>query len=227
MAQTDKDRERESHHALDQECYARVNQQILTHFGEQGVRSIIQNYTQHIIDISTGEAEYADDARKKVWLLFIYLFVAYVFFFFFSQLETEGNKIRCEAWKKTFSFEAYQEAVRERREQSAIKDAGVMRGIRKLKCRKGIPAAEMVEIYETLVRNITTEDQLIEFLAQFPEHSGGLFPVAVALFHPSETVRTQTVRLLSTMDSVKEGSGFLQSLNYFLGLAYDRLTKTK
>lgn len=66
LAQTEKDREKEAHHALDQECYARVNQQILTHFGEQGVRSIIQNYTQHIIDITTGEAEYADDGRKKV-----------------------------------------------------------------------------------------------------------------------------------------------------------------
>lgn len=141
-------------------------------------------------------------------------------------METEGNKLRCEAWRKTFSFDAYQEAVRERREQSSIKDPNVLRGVRKLKCRKNIPTNEMVEIYETLVKNITTEDQLIEFLSHFPEHTGGLFPVAVALFHPSETVRQQTVRLLSTMDSVKEGSGFLQSLNYFLGLAYERLTKT-
>ena len=74
LAQTEKDREKELHHSLDQECYTRVNQQILTHIGEQGVRAILQNYTQHILDITTGEAEYPDEARKKVRLIYFFFF---------------------------------------------------------------------------------------------------------------------------------------------------------
>lgn len=36
----------------------------------------------------------------------------------------------------------------------------------------------------------------MEFLSYLPESQGGLFPVAVSLFHSSEAVRSRAVRLL-------------------------------
>jgi len=84
----------------------------------------------------------------------------------------------------------------------------------------------MIEIYDIFLRCIRSEEQLIEFLSYLPESLGGLYPVAVSLFHSNELVRQRVVKLLQTMDSIKVNSGFLSGLNYFLLLGYERLTKT-
>lgn len=92
-------------------------------------------------------------------------------------------------------------------EKSHIKDPSVPRYIKKLRICKNIPEQEMVTIYTTFNNNIKTAQQLMEvrsgtriltfhflqiqtfvtlqFLSYLPESNGGLYPVAVGLFHKS------------------------------------------
>ncbi len=52
--------------------------------------------------------------------------------------------------------------MKARREVSTIKDAAVPKMLRKLRRRKNMPEQEMIEIYSTFQRNITSEPQLVE-----------------------------------------------------------------
>jgi len=81
----------------------------------------------------------------------------------------------------------------------------------------------MLSIYKTFLDNISTEDQveevchpssdfaselalivsLIQFLANLPPSQGGLYPVAVSLFHPSKEVRKATVELFKRFDTIQ------------------------
>jgi hypothetical protein len=101
----------------------------------------------------------------------------------------------------------------------------VPRYIRKLRKKKSLPEHEVLAMYRAFLAAIKTEDQLLEFLSYLPEANGGLYPIAVSLFHQSEVVRRATVELLNRLQGMSAGSSLLSSLNPFLFLAYDRNTK--
>jgi len=199
---------KEPHSMLDEELFGKLNDQVQGHYGEQGVRNVFTNYSQRIIDIAMSEEEFSDESRRK--------------------FETDCNRIRIENWKKTASYADYQEFLRQRRDISSIKDATVPRLIKKLRNRKHISEAEMIEMYSVFQKNVTTENQLVEFLSYLPESLGGVYPVAVSLFHTAESVRLQAARLLQHMDKIKtanNGQSFVTSLNPFLVLAYERIVR--
>lgn len=54
---------------------------------------------------------------------------------------------------------------------------------------------------------------------------GGLQPISIALFHPSEALRSAAVLLLQKLDSVKEGSRAISTLNMFFTLAFSRSSR--
>jgi len=125
------------------------------------------------------------------------------------------------------------------KEKRAIKDADVSRLITRLRVRQNIPEKDILSIYTDFVKNINSDEQLIEvcflllplyllsrtssqFLSYLPENQGGLYPVAVSLFHPSESVRRSTVELFKRIDKLKAGSGFINGMNPYLRLAYER-----
>jgi hypothetical protein len=167
---------------------------------------LFESYLQHILDIALEEEEFASESERKTAL--------------------EANAKRIEMWKKTTSFRAYEQDLKARREASAIKDSKVARFVRKLRVMRDISDSEMLYIYKTFLDNISTEAQLMEFLALLPSSQGGLYPVAVSLFHPSKAVRQATIQLFKRLDSIQTGSGFLNSLNFFLYLAFLRGQQT-
>jgi len=103
-----------------------------------------------------------------------------------------------------------------------IKEVDIQKHLRRLRIRKDLSEQETISIYKDFVRTINTQEQLTEFLSYLPESHGGLYPVAVSLFHPSEAVRLATVELFRRLDRIKTGSGFITNLNFFLLLAYER-----
>jgi hypothetical protein len=66
----------------------KVNYNVTTHYGEDKVRSLFQDYTQHIIDIAFDDEEFPDEATR--------------------QQEFEVNHNRIVAWKHTKTFSTYQ-----------------------------------------------------------------------------------------------------------------------
>jgi len=200
------EKEKTPHSKADLEFFQRVNFSVIGHYGEDNVKMLFESYLQHILDIALEEEEFASESERKTAL--------------------EANAKRIEMWKKTTSFRAYEQDLKARREASAIKDSKVARFVRKLRVMRDISDSEMLYIYKTFLDNISTEAQLMEFLALLPSSQGGLYPVAVSLFHPSKAVRQATIQLFKRLDSIQTGSGFLNSLNFFLYLAFLRGQQT-
>lgn len=216
------------HVSLDNEFIADVMSSIQSHYAEERIRVKFQDYVQNIIDLAFDDAEFADDATKKK-----------VF---------QANVKRVEQWKfinntqqPTDSFINYARDRQAWYEKRAIKDVDVNRHIRRLRIRQNMSEKEVLAIYQDFDKSINTDEQLIEFLSYLPENQGGLYPVAVSLFHPSESVRRATVVLFNRIDKLKvriaavsarslgahcphaqAGSGFINGMNKFLRLAYER-----
>jgi len=186
----------------DNELMAEVNYNVNAHYGEDKVRSLFQDYTQHLIDIAFDEEEFPDELTR--------------------QQELEANRTRIAAWKRTKTYAAHQLQRENRTKMCAIKDPLVPRFVRKLRRNKSLAESTVLSIYSAFLEAVKTEDQLTEFLSYLPESQGGLYPVAVSLFHSSALVRSAAVELLRRLGSVTAGSGFMASLNPFLLLAYER-----
>ena len=194
----------EKYSSYDNDIMTIITNTMNSHLGEDSIRNIIQNYTQHIIDMAFDEEEFPDENSKIN--------------------EIEANKTRIENWKKTLTYKTYEQERRLRRDISAIRDINVARYIKKLRVCKNISEREMITIYSTFLDNIKTEDQFYEFLSLLPENNGGLVPIAVSLFHSSERVRIATARLFKRLDNIQVDTSFVKNLNPFLYLAYERVS---
>jgi len=53
---------------------------------------------------------------------------------------------------------------------------------------------------KALAENITTDDQVLEFLTHFLHNQGGLLPIASPLLHSVESVRINCTKLLIRLD---------------------------
>jgi len=195
-------KELEPHAILDTEFFNDINAGIQSHFGDTRIQNMFRDFTQHIIDIAFDEEEFPTDAIKK--------------------RESDSNVKRIEEWKRTPSYLIYCDDRNKRLNARYIKEVDIQKHLRRLRIRKDLSEQETISIYKDFVRTINTQEQLTEFLSYLPESHGGLYPVAVSLFHPSEAVRLATVELFRRLDRIKTGSGFITNLNFFLLLAYER-----
>jgi len=82
---------------------------------------------------------------------------------------------------------------------------------------------EVELVMRTFMEHVQTYEQVVEFLAHFPTHAGGLVPLAVALFHHQEAIRDIVVEILNVLRAYPIGYQFLQSLNPFQRFAYVRM----
>lgn len=195
----------EKYERSDVELMSEVTYSVSSHYGEDKVRSLFQDYTQHLVDMAFEEEEFASEEEKT--------------------MEYDINKARLDSWKKTGTFQnqIYNRELRQR--MSTIRDPMVPRYIRKLRKKKSLPESEVLAMYKSFLAAIKTDDQLLEFISYLPEANGGLYPIAVSLFHSSEAVRRATVEMLNRLQGMSAGSSLMSSLNPFLSLAYDRNTK--
>eukprot|EP01133_Synstelium_polycarpum_P015281 gene15281-18090_t len=189
----------------DNDFMAEVNYNISAHYGEDKIKSLFQEYTQHIVDMALDEEEFLDEQSRLAAI--------------------EANKPRIDAWTKTKTYTTYLLDRELSKKNSAIRDHTIQRSIRKLRKRKHVPESEVLRIYDTFLNSIKTEQQVTEFLSYLPKSHGGLFPVAVGLFHMSKEVRNATCELLRRLDKIQAGSGFISGLNPFLKTCYERNLK--
>ncbi|PRP84707.1 methionyl-tRNA synthetase [Planoprotostelium fungivorum] len=179
-----------------------VNNSVSSHLGDTMVQNLFSEYTQHILDMAFDEEEFVDDIAKKD--------------------ELEANKSRLEAWKRTMTYDSYvlDKAVRE--QNNAIRDPMVFRMTRRMRIRKNMDDQETARVCQAFLTGVKDEEQLEEFLSCFPEQSGGLNPFIVGLFHPVESIRIATAKLLRRLDAVQGPTGLVANMNFFMRLAYDR-----
>jgi len=73
-----------------------------------------------------------------------------------------------------------------------------------------------------LAENISTDEQVLEFLTHFLHNQGGLLPIAYPLLHSSESVRINCTKILVRLDYSPIGTRILSHLNPFFKLAYEK-----
>lgn len=139
-----------------------------------------------------------------------------------KQREISANRTRIEGWKESLSYRYYCQDFQRLLKERAIPNLYPARQISKLRMLRHLPDKELEAIYRAFLDNIVSSDQIIEFLAAVPQNQGGLTPITVALFHPNKTIRNYTVQFLNRIDQHQTGSRFIQNLNLFHKLAYER-----
>jgi len=197
--------EKMPHVKCDSEFFASVNQKMKEHCSEAHLQGMFMDYLQGILDVALGEHLVLGNQGNNT-------------------KHALANKRRIEAWKTTKSYSTYVAGLEEQKAHRVIENANVPMFIKKLTRSQDLSETEMSYIYQTFIQNISTEHQLKEFLSLMPSEKGGLYPIAVGLFHPSDQIRSATVELFKRLDNIKSGSGFMTELNFFLYLAFNRLS---
>ncbi|KAI8583546.1 hypothetical protein K450DRAFT_182945 [Umbelopsis ramanniana AG] len=142
------------------------------------------------------------------------------------QRELAYNTNRIEGWRQTISYRYYQRDFATLGSKSVIKNMDVYRHISRLKMLKHLPEEQVIALFKLFLDVIKTDDQITELLSYLPQNQGGLLPLGFGLFHPSAQVRNYTVEFFNRLDHHPVGRKFIQSLNRFQKLAYERLNQT-
>eukprot|EP01027_Heterolobosea_sp_BB2_P017149 GEZU01024324.1.p1 GENE.GEZU01024324.1~~GEZU01024324.1.p1 ORF type:complete len:315 (-),score=82.21 GEZU01024324.1:325-1269(-) len=196
--------------SFDQKFIANIMSMISSHvtkgvgssYSEDIIRSHFQAYTRDLVQLNFDDAEFADEESKALAL--------------------DANATRLAHWKSTRSYALFKEDRSREIANRATKNFNVERHLRRLQVCKNLDEDEILGIFQDFIRHVRSEDQLLEFLSFLPEAQGGLYPLAVVLFHPSEAVRLAAVALFRRLDTIKEGSRCISLLNTFLMLTYER-----
>ncbi|KAF8531196.1 stabilization of polarity axis-domain-containing protein [Trichophaea hybrida] len=143
-----------------------------------------------------------------------------------------ANMARIEGWRGTRSYHAYVQDVQSFYSAKPIKIMDLHHQIDRLRTLK-LSVEESGKIYQCLKEYVDDYEEINQLLCVLPENQGGLFPVAVGLFHPWPKVRFAVVDLLARMSthmvrsSILAGRHFFNSLNRFHKLAFIRLQQEK
>jgi hypothetical protein len=84
---------------------------------------------------------------------------------------------------------------------------------------------ESREIYLTFAKYIYSYDEICLLLGVAPESHGGLFYVALGLFHRDRDVRLRTADLLERIAGHEAGQHWWNAMSRFEKLAYARLKR--
>lgn len=79
------------------------------------------------------------------------------------------------------------------------------------------------KIYSDFAALLNTEFELQEFLSFLPALRGGLQTIAQGVFHPSISVKHNTVILLKRLEQYASTVSSMQRLNPFLLMSYQRI----
>ncbi|KAI0090336.1 docking domain of Afi1 for Arf3 in vesicle trafficking-domain-containing protein [Irpex rosettiformis] len=136
--------------------------------------------------------------------------------------ELAANASRIEAWRRTESYELWQQDFNKLKNTNPIQGVDIAHQLWKLRHSKRMSEGEASLIYRTLAENTQTYDQVTELLSLLPPHHNGLLPLSFGLFHQQEMVREYTVEIFNELRSYSVGVQFLQALNHFQRYAYVR-----
>ncbi|KAA8908636.1 docking domain of Afi1 for Arf3 in vesicle trafficking-domain-containing protein [Sphaerosporella brunnea] len=137
-----------------------------------------------------------------------------------------ANMSRIEGWRTTRSYHAYVQDVQSSYVAKPIKIMDLNHQMDRLRTLKLSPE-EAGKIYQAVKEYVNDYEEINQLLCALPENQGGLFPIAVGLFHPSQKVRFAIVELLERISVHMAGRHFFGSLNRFQKLAFIRLQQEK
>ncbi len=169
---------------------------------EESVRLYFQDYTNKLMQLACFDSikDVKTDELKRMY-------------------NTNLTKLRF--IKTTHSLLAYQQTkLQQRTELKLSVDLEMLLEILYSKGSK--TEQELLDLYETLLRHTQDEQQIKYLLTLLPEHKGGLYTIATAQMHPSAQVRSLVAKLLTQIESIKEGHYLLSSMNTFLLLPFLR-----
>ena len=134
-----------------------------------------------------------------------------------------ANAARVEGWRVARSYYTYVQDMAKLSRldflMSTIKSItwGVLR----------LPHLAASEIFLTLNNTMMSYETINQVLVNIPEYQGGVFPIAVGLFHPYQKARFATVEILERLREHPAGRHFFNSMNRFQRLAFVRLKGEK
>lgn len=89
--------------------------------------------------------------------------------------------------------------------------------------QNGSPNEKTLEaILGFFLKVLDTKEKLVHLLTMLPEAKGGLYPIAICMYHNVPSIQRKAVELLKRFDDFDEGSHWLSSLNFFLMRTYMR-----
>jgi len=190
--------------SVDNEFYQKINFYMIGDYGEAKIRSLFMAYTQQILDVAITERE---EFPK----------------------EYDKQEARILTLRTTSAFHDYHKEWKKKAYNIFPNDSQIPIYAMRLRYRNDLTEAELLKIFQKFKDNIKVAEAIDELLAFFPSSFGGLTPLAMPLFNPSQAVVKSVVILLSSFNDLKLRAGdvnFVSQLNPFLLLRYERLYKT-
>ncbi|KAJ3087342.1 hypothetical protein HK102_011299, partial [Quaeritorhiza haematococci] len=216
----------------DTDLMQEVQAAIQSHMGEMYVRQKFHDHVKRVVEVAaafemetfgttgigltslnTGNADlgvgafFADENAKK--------------------REITIMRNRTEGWRQSRCYLYYQKDFQQYLRRRAIRSIDTSHLIARLRSSSSLSEPVTVRIFLALQDALAagTDDQINELLSLLPQSMGGLHPVAIGLYHPRWEVRRASTRIMGRIHGHKVGSKFIQHLNPFMRLTYDRATR--
>ncbi|KAI5808786.1 docking domain of Afi1 for Arf3 in vesicle trafficking-domain-containing protein [Peziza echinospora] len=136
--------------------------------------------------------------------------------------DLQANASRIEGWCNTRSYYAYVQDLGNLYTAKPIKSLDLHHQLDRLRTLRLSHFASS-EIFHALHAATTSNEAVNQVLCCIPEYQGGVFPIAVGLFHPYQKTRFATVEILERLRDHMAGRHFFNSMNRFQKLAFVRL----
>ncbi|ORX87658.1 spindle pole body interacting protein [Anaeromyces robustus] len=114
--------------------------------------------------------------------------------------EIAYNINRIEGWRKTRSYELYVKDFHKNMLRRSVRCVDIRRQALALRNEVSISDEQLSGIMTALAENISTDEQVLEFLTHFLHNQGGLLPIAYPLLHKSESIRINCTKVLVRLD---------------------------
>lgn len=142
--------------------------------------------------------------------------------------EILSNQMRIEGFRSTIAFSLLVDELQKYGGYThAIRNFDVAHQIGRLRRARSLHVGESDLIFETIAKSVVTHDQIMEVLALLPPHTGGLLPLALGLFHPSQAARDAVVDFFLRLCRHSVGRKFVQSMHTYHRLAFARLAQER
>ncbi|SPO26732.1 uncharacterized protein UTRI_04039_B [Ustilago trichophora] len=142
--------------------------------------------------------------------------------------EILSNQMRIEGFRSTIAYNLLVEELQKYGGYThAIRNFDIAHQIGRLRRARKLHVGESDLIFETIAKSVTSHDQIVEVLALLPPHTGGLLPLALGLFHPSQAARDAVVDFFLRLCRHPVGRKFVQSMHTYQRLAFARLAQDR
>lgn len=141
-----------------------------------------------------------------------------------KQRELAGNATRVEGWRVSRSYLSFIKDVAQLYTIRPLKGLDLHHMHDRLRTQRLTPAQSR-DIFLTFARTVHSYDEVCLLLSVAPEAHGGLFYVALGLFHKDRDVRTKTTELLERLAEHEAGQHWWRGLSRFEMLAFARIRR--